>query len=120
VAGSRQGRREALPETRGAWGKLFDDIYHRLRREAQSREVLEQLISRAEDSVTALRDAVVVVDRQGRIEYWNLGRTKIYWASNHPTTKRQTFTNLIRDPRLVDYLDQRRFPRPHCHSAVAR
>jgi two-component system, OmpR family, phosphate regulon sensor histidine kinase PhoR len=102
---ARQGSREELPETSGAWGKLFDDIYHRLRRETQSREVLEQLIARAEDSVTALRDAVVVVDRQGRIEYWNASAQRLLGFKS-PHDKRQTFTNLVRDPRLVDYLEQ--------------
>jgi two-component system, OmpR family, phosphate regulon sensor histidine kinase PhoR len=105
---AKQGRREELPETGGAWGKLFDDIYHRLRRETQAREVLEQLISRAEDSVTALRDAVVVVDRQGRIEYWNAAAQRLLGFKS-PHDKRQTFTNLVRDPRLVGYLERSDF-----------
>jgi two-component system, OmpR family, phosphate regulon sensor histidine kinase PhoR len=105
------GRRDALPETRGTWGKLFDDLYHRLRRETQAREVLEQLITRAEDSVTALRDAVVVVDRQGRIEYWNLAAQHLLGFKS-PHDKRQTFTNLVRDPRLMDYLDNGDFRAP--------
>jgi two-component system, OmpR family, phosphate regulon sensor histidine kinase PhoR len=103
--------RNELPETTGAWGRLFDEIYHRLRREEQARQTLEQLMARAENSVTALRDAVVVVDSQGRLEYWNVAAQRLLgFKSPHDT--RQTFTNLVRDPRLMNYLERGDFRTP--------
>lgn len=65
------------PEGTGAWGELFDAIYRMLRKEYAARDELQQLISRAESSVTALRDAVVVVDKRGRLEYWNLAAERL-------------------------------------------
>lgn len=96
------------PEASGSWGELFDRIYHILRREAQQRAALEQLIDRAEQSVTALRDAVVVVDRTGRIDFWNESAQRLL-GLQAPHDKRQTLTNLLRDPRFSNYLHRGNF-----------
>ena len=99
------------PESLGAWGETFDALYRILRREAQAREELESLIGRAESSVTALRDAVVVVDREGRIEYWNQASERLLGLLS-PQDKKQTLTNLLRDPRLSAYLQKGDFRQP--------
>ena len=99
------------PESRGAWGETFDALYRILRREAQARVQLENLISRAESSVTALRDAVVVVDSQGRIEYWNQASERLL-GLQAPHDKRQALTNLLRDPRFTSYLHKEDFRHP--------
>ena len=99
------------PETTGAWGELFDGIYRMLRKEYAARDELQQLISRAESSVTALRDAVVVVDKRGRLEYWNQAAQRLL-GFRHPQDRRQTFTNLVRDPRFVSYLQAGQFDHP--------
>ncbi len=99
------------PEGTGAWGELFDAIYRMLRKEYAARDDLQQLISRAESSVTALRDAVVVVDKRGRLEYWNLAAERLL-GFRAPQDRRQTFTNLVRDPRFVTYLQAGNFEQP--------
>ena len=99
------------PESQGAWGDLFDRLYHLLRREKAARDELEFLITRAETSITALRDAIVVVDRQGRIEYWNRAADRLL-GFKAPHDKQQTLTNLIRDPRFAAYLKDGNFEHP--------
>lgn len=99
------------PESTGAWGELFDGIYRMLRKEYAARDELQQLISRAESSVTALRDAVVVVDKRGRLEYWNQAAERLL-GFRAPQDRRQTFTNLVRDPRFVTYLQAGNFEQP--------
>ncbi|MCH8542112.1 MAG: phosphate regulon sensor histidine kinase PhoR [Alcanivorax sp.] len=101
----------APPESKGAWGDLFDRLYHLLRREKSARHELEFLMTRAESSITALRDAIVVVDRQGRLEYWNRAADKLL-GFKAPHDKQQTLTNLIRDPRFAHYLKEGSFDHP--------
>lgn len=99
------------PESFGAWGDLFDNLYRMLRKEFTARDELQQLITRAESSVTALRNAIIVVDKRGRLEYWNQAAERLL-GFRSPEDHRQTFTNLVRDPRLVSYLQSGNFEHP--------
>lgn len=99
------------PESTGAWGDLFDNLYRMLRKEFTARDELQQLIARAESSVTALRNAIIVVDKRGGLEYWNQAAERLL-GFRSPDDHRQTFTNLVRDPRLVAYLHSDKFDQP--------
>ncbi|MEY1660757.1 phosphate regulon sensor histidine kinase PhoR [Isoalcanivorax beigongshangi] len=99
------------PESSGAWGELFDAIYRLLRKEMSARDDLQQLIGRAQSSITAHRDAIIVVDRRGRLEFWNRAAERLL-GFRAPQDVRQPLTNLIRDPRLVEYLHTGNFDHP--------
>ena len=59
------------PEARGIWGEIFDSIYHMQRRDGRMRARLQAVIDRIQASTAALREAVVMVDRDGHLEWWN-------------------------------------------------
>ena len=59
------------PEARGLWGLIFDEIYRLQRRDQRARARLQAVIERIQASTAALRDGVVMLDKDGHLEWWN-------------------------------------------------
>lgn len=98
------GQADDPPEGFGLWGEIFDRIHRRQRQEFFARTELQSVIDRARDSVTALRDGVVLVSRDGTLEWWNPAAERLL-GLRWPTDKDQNITNLLRDPRFKQYFD---------------
>ena len=94
-----------IPEATGVWGDVFQNIYQLQRNEHNARNNLLGIIERARASVSALKDAVVLIDGNGNLEWWNPAAEKILGLKS-PTDVGQPVTNLIRDPRFVRYFEQ--------------
>ena len=56
------------PESFGLWGEVFDGIYKLGRQEQKSRDYLENIISKAQESLSALEIAVIMIDGQGCLD----------------------------------------------------
>ncbi|HET8731983.1 MAG TPA: phosphate regulon sensor histidine kinase PhoR [Moraxellaceae bacterium] len=94
-----------LPAATGAWGEIFDGI-HALRRDEQRAQAnLRGIIERARTSVAALKEAVVLVDGHGNLEWWNPAAEKLL-GLRMATDLGQPVTNLIRDPSFIRYFEQ--------------
>lgn len=102
---------EAPPETSGVWGSIFDSIYHLQRRNNRMRTRLQLVIDRIQASTAALSDAVVMIDRNGQLEWWNHAAERLL-GLRAPDDSGQYVTNLIRDPRFVDFFEQGRYQDP--------
>ncbi|WP_150305886.1 phosphate regulon sensor histidine kinase PhoR [Pseudomonas saliphila] len=101
LADSRAGE---LPDVRGLWGEIFSTI-HRQRQAAERRQQrLQRVIDQIQNSTAALSEAVVMIDRQGRLEWWNPSADRLLGLRN-PADKGQHVTSLIRDPRFVTYYE---------------
>lgn len=107
----RQGDHRLVPESRGVWGEVFDQLYRLLNRHRQAESKLRQVIARVQESTSALRDAVVMVDASGELEWWNRSAKRLL-GLKRPDDLGQPITNLIRDPRFVRYLELRQFGEP--------
>lgn len=94
-----------IPEASGRWGEVFQSIYQLQRDERRARDNLIGIIERARSSVSALREAVVLVDGHGNLEWWNPAAEKILGLQS-PTDIGQPVTNLVRDPVFIRYFDQ--------------
>ncbi|HEX4870448.1 MAG TPA: phosphate regulon sensor protein PhoR, partial [Moraxellaceae bacterium] len=100
-----------LPEAGGAWGEIFDGI-HALRRDEQRAQAnLLGIIERARASVAALREAVVLIDGNGNLEWWNPAAEKLL-GLRLDTDLGQPVTNLIRDPAFIRYFEQGPYDEP--------
>ncbi|MCC6074912.1 phosphate regulon sensor histidine kinase PhoR [Pseudomonas sp. GCM10022188] len=102
---------ELPPESSGVWGEVFDQIYHLQKRNQRARGRLQAVIDRVQESTAALRDGVIMLDRQGNLEWWNRA------AGNLLGLKRkqdggQPITNLVRHPRFKAYFEQGNHPEP--------
>ncbi|UYM18576.1 phosphate regulon sensor histidine kinase PhoR [Endozoicomonas euniceicola] len=104
-------RNEEPPESKGLWGEIFDGIYRLQKHHGRARRRLSTVIDRIQSSTTALKDAVIMVDRHNNLEWWNLAAEELLGFKT-PDDKGQPITNLLRDPRFVDYFEQGRYQKP--------
>ena len=59
------------PESNGLWGELFDGIYRLQMKHVRSRDRLQAMINRVQESTNSLKDAVIMTDSTGAMEWWN-------------------------------------------------
>lgn len=93
------------PEGRGLWGEVFDAIYHLQRRGQRQRGRLQAVIDRVQESTAALHDAVIMLDHEGNLEWWNPAAETLL-GLKAPQDVGQPITNLIRHPRFIEYFEQ--------------
>ena len=104
-------RNEEPPEARGLWGEVLDSIYRLQKYHDRDRRRLSMVIDRIQSSTEALKDAVVMVDRNNNLEWWNRASEDLL-GFKMPDDQGQPITNLLRDPRFVEYFDQRCYQKP--------
>ncbi|MFP6800096.1 MAG: phosphate regulon sensor histidine kinase PhoR [Pseudomonas sp.] len=107
---TRQGD-EAPPDGYGLWGEVFDSIYHLQRRDQKVRGRLQAVIDRVQESTAALKDAVIMLDRDGNLEWWNIAAEKLL-GLKAPQDSGQQITNLVRDPRFIEYFENHNYNEP--------
>lgn len=88
----------------GVWGELLNrlDRYQKVQQATQRR--LRDTLSRIKDSSEAMRDSVIMLDRQGYIEWWNSAAEHML-GLNCRQGRRQHITRLLSDKRFVDYFN---------------
>jgi two-component system phosphate regulon sensor histidine kinase PhoR len=102
---------EQPPESAGLWGEVFDKIYHLQRRNQRARERLQAVIDRVQESTAALNDAVIMLDNKGNLEWWNRAAETLLGLKT-PQDSSQPITNLLRDPRFIDYFERGSYLEP--------
>src|SRR5690554_1130399 len=99
------------PDSSGLWGDLYTHLEHLFRKERSAQKELVDIIQRAQSSMDALADAVLLIDRHGRLEYFNQAAQQ-FLGFRHTQDMDQVLTNLIRNPRLYSYLEKGVFSEP--------
>ena len=95
---------QAVPESDGAWDDVFRDIYLLRRNERRARDNLLSIIDRARSSVSALDEAVALIDNQGNLEWWNPAAETL--LGFRPEDRGQPVINLVRAPSFIRYFKQ--------------
>ncbi len=99
------------PDAAGLWGEFYTRLEHLFRQERRAQDNLQGIIQRAQESVNALEDVVVMIDQHGHLEYWNHAAQK-HLGLRPDKDLGQPLTNLIRHPRFTHYLAKGRFNEP--------
>jgi two-component system phosphate regulon sensor histidine kinase PhoR len=102
---------EPPPDAKGLWGEIFDSLYHLQRRDQRLRARMQAVIDRIQESTTALKDAVILLDADGNLEWWNLAAQTLL-GLKAPQDGGQPVTNLVRHPRFKEYFEQQQFQEP--------
>ncbi|WP_276574063.1 phosphate regulon sensor histidine kinase PhoR [Pseudomonas qingdaonensis] len=102
---------EAPPDGYGMWGEVFDSIYHLQRRDQRVRGRLQAVIDRVQESTAALKDAVIMLDSDGNLEWWNRAAETLLGLKT-PQDSGQPVTNLVRHPRFKEYFEQENYLEP--------
>ncbi|WP_409438647.1 phosphate regulon sensor histidine kinase PhoR [Pseudomonas sp.] len=99
------------PEANGFWGEIFDSLYYAQRREREKRHALEAVIERAQASTAALRDAIILIDRNGNLEWWNRAAEQLL-GLRQPQDYGQPIANLVRHPKFYEYFNKGDYQEP--------
>ena len=102
---------EAPPDGYGLWGEVFDSIYNLQRRDQRVRGRLQAVIDRVQESTAALKDAVVMLDSDGNLEWWNRAAETLLGLKT-PQDSGQPVTNLVRHPRFKEYFENNNYNEP--------
>lgn len=105
------GQSSLLPRTLGIWGSVFTQTQRLQQRSIKNQQQLQGVINRIQDSTAALKDAVMMVDSTGALEFWNQA-AEGYLGLRHPVDLGQPITNLIRTPEFKSYFEQADYREP--------
>ncbi len=89
------------PNLNGIWGALLFNVYRAQRQERIVQAEMVNLIDRAQSSLMALSEAVVLIDDQHRIEWWNPAAESLLGMQEHDS-KRDILT-ILRQPNFIEY-----------------
>jgi|TARA_B110000438_G_scaffold90420_1_gene89895 two-component system phosphate regulon sensor histidine kinase PhoR len=90
------------PNSFGLWGNIFDIIYRTLKQEKKSSYLLGIILGKAQESTAILEAAVMMADKHGNLEWWNLSSEKLL-GFKKSQDRNQPITNLINDPQFYEY-----------------
>lgn len=99
------------PAASGLWGELFDRLYKYQKGQRLTQERLRATLKRIQESSEAMSDSVVMLDRRGDLEWWNSAAERML-GLKAAHDRGQHITNLLRDPRFIDYFEARRYREP--------
>lgn len=99
------------PESTGVWGELFDRLHHRNREAFKAQHDLQRTLTRAKTSINTIEEAVTFTSPNGTIIWCNRGACLLL-GLKPDTDYQQPITNLVRDPRFVQYFNRGNFDKP--------
>ena len=106
-----QGQSHKVPEASGVWGDLLDKIYRLQRREKEAQKNLKSTIKRVQQSVDALADGVLMVNKDSNLEWCNRAARRLLGVQPGRDLG-QPIVNLLRDPRFKTYFDEKDYEEP--------
>ena len=93
------------PELTGVWEDIAQNIYRLQKKEKEAQLNLMGIIQRARESVSALDEAIVLVDGYGNLEWWNSAAERLLGFKDG-TDHGKAITNLIRDPAFIRFFEK--------------
>ena len=98
-----QSRLSDLPESRGAWGELFNLLHRHRRATLKRRRQLAQLMVRSRRGAQALPYGVAVLDADYRLDWCN-DAARAHLGVDSERDRGQPIVNIVRMPEFVEYL----------------
>jgi two-component system phosphate regulon sensor histidine kinase PhoR len=97
-----------FPESAGIWDELYYKIYHLYQRQRKAGKKLKTIVNRFQDSTRALPIAVIVLNSNNEIEWFNQAAEQIFQLQ-HTYDAGNRINNLIRQSVFTNYLLKRDF-----------
>jgi len=101
----QKGAKEEPPDAQGIWGMVFDHLYGVQRNHRKKVRHYRNVISRVQRSTEALRDGVILLDRDGAIQWWNQSAREL--LKLRPQDEGQLLVNLLREPAFLKFYNKR-------------
>lgn len=90
------------PYSSNLWGEVFDQLYRMQQRDLRIRASLQSVIDRVQESTAALTDAVIMLDKNGQLRWWNQAAETLL-GFKKPQDLNQLASNLIRHPEFKEF-----------------
>ncbi len=94
---------QSPPELRGVWSAIVYNVQRMQVSERRARDNLMVVITRARESVSALEEAVVLINSQNLPEWWNPAAERLLGLRTGD--QRQSILNIIRKPEFASYFE---------------
>ena len=94
---------DAPPNLHGIWGALLFNVYRAQRQERIVQAEMVGLIDRAQSSLVALAEAVVLIDDQQLIEWWNPAAERLLGIN--PLDRGRNLLSILRQPNFIKYFN---------------
>lgn len=107
---ARINEEEQPPEASGIWGEAFDNIYHLQRRQAQEKANLQAVINRVQETTSALKDGIILLDWRGHLDFWNPAAQRL--LGFHAKDQGLSVIHFIRHPGFVSYFEDGDYSEP--------
>ena len=91
------------PNLDGIWGALLFNVYRAQRQERIVQAEMVGLIDRAQSSLVALAEAVVLIDESHQIEWWNPAAEKLLGIQ--PLDRGRNILTILRQPHFIEYFN---------------
>ena len=91
------------PNLDGIWGALLFNVYRAQRQERIVQAEMVGLIDRAQSSLVALAEAVVLIDESHQIEWWNPAAEKLLGIQ--PLDRGRNILTILRQPNFIEYFN---------------
>ncbi len=104
-------QRFRLPDGRGLWAELDTQLHKRQSESRQRRRRLLDMVRSYRRAFAALPDGIVILDGDLQIAWFNEAATRLL-GLHYPRDIGARFHNLVRNPRVLDWLDQRQTDEP--------
>ncbi|OUY10350.1 phosphate regulon sensor histidine kinase PhoR [Acinetobacter indicus] len=89
------------PNLHGIWGALLFNVYRSQRQERIVQAEMVGLIDRAQSSLVALAEAVVLIDHNHQIEWWNPAAERLLGIQ--PLDRGRNILTILRQPAFIEY-----------------
>ena len=89
------------PNLDGIWGALLFNVYRAQRQERIVQAEMVGLIDRAQSSLVALQEAVVLIDENHQIEWWNPAAEKLLGIQS--LDRGRNILTILRQPIFIEY-----------------
>ncbi len=91
------------PNLHGIWGALLFNVYRSQRQERIVQAEMVGLIDRAQSSLVALDEAVMLIDENHQIEWWNPAAEKLLGIQ--PLDRGRNILTILRQPSFIEYFN---------------
>tara|TARA_R110000744_G_scaffold99790_3_gene192502 strand:- start:4311 stop:5606 length:1296 start_codon:yes stop_codon:yes gene_type:complete len=106
-----QGKSISPPQANGVWGRIYDGLYRRIRKQRLKQKQLNQRIRKFRDGAEALPDAALVLSNE-LIILWGNKKASQLLGVRWPGDVGQRIDNLIRFPEFYKYLEDGDYDSP--------
>jgi two-component system, OmpR family, phosphate regulon sensor histidine kinase PhoR len=91
------------PNLDGIWGALLFNVYRAQRQERIVQAEMVGLIDRAQSSLVALKEAVILLDESHQIEWWNPAAEKLLGIQQ--LDRGRNILTILRQPSFIEYFN---------------